>query len=499
MNQNLDDLYKYVNKYINSKKKILIGDKNLQLNSSSLKKKINNIANNLYKLKLKNNHKIGIFIDRNVDYIACIFACWKIGALPVPLNNKWTFNHLNEIQKIIDFDLIISSEKLKTIGSNNKTLKELLRYHKIINNDLNFQISRKKNINAYIIFTSGSTGNQKAVLITAKGYIDYIKWTKKEFNKFKNLKSLLITAELTFDITMGDIAFALSFGTSIVISSDSKNIFEHLFLIKKYKIQVFYSVPNTINLLLDYSMMNNSIKSLKLILSGGDSFTNNMIKKMFEILDDFAFYNVYGPTECTINVTSIRLDKLFKKNNDLEIPIGKVFKHLEYKLLNKTTNKFNKNKGELIISGSQVMEGYLEKEKIIKPFINIGRKFYYKTGDLVEVKDGNIYIIGRNDNLVKIKGYRINPIEIDNLSNTIKEIKQSKTIVIKDVDEVFLVQFILLNKTNIKLDEIKEKLKKILSYYMIPKHLIKINKFPVGLSGKVDNAKLKNLFNAQNR
>ena len=118
---------------------------------------------------------------------------------------------------------------------------------------------------------------------------------------------------MTFDITMGDIAFALSNKTSIVISS-SQNIFEHLYLIKKYKVEIFYSVPTTINLILDYSKINNEIKTIKLFMSGGDVFNLDMVGKIIKN-NPKAIFNVYGPTECTINVTSLEWMTYIKKEN----------------------------------------------------------------------------------------------------------------------------------------------------------------------------------------
>ena len=236
---------------------------------------------------------------------------------------------------------------------------------------------------------------------------------------------------MTFDITMGDIAFALANKTSIVISSSSKNLFEHLYLIKRFKVEVFYSVPSTINLLLDYSKIKNDINTIKLFISGGDVFNQNMIKKIIENNPRAVFYNVYGPTECTINVTAVRLDNLYKSKKIDKIPIGKVFNNLNYKLINYEEGKIKENKisGELLISGKQVMRDYVNKNNVHKEyFINIKNKKYYKTGDLVFKKNNLLYLKGRIDDIIKIKGYRINPQEIDNIILNNKKIINSKTI-----------------------------------------------------------------------
>jgi D-alanine--poly(phosphoribitol) ligase subunit 1 len=492
-----NDLSFLIDKYLDQKKnKKIFFDKINQFNIFKVRTIINNIKKNLFKLSKKRNKNliIGILLERNVYYLISIFACWQSGATIIPLNKNWPKKHLDEIKKKLKFDYILTDEKNFKKDKINLHLKNILKKNndEISNNAL--IDLRKKNTSPYIIFTSGSSGFQKGVEISSDGYLDYIKWTKNNFKKYKNFSPLIITAEMTFDITMGDIAFALANKTSIVISSSAKNFFEHLHLINKYKVEIFYSVPSTINLILDYSKINNEIKSIKLFMSGGDVFNIGMIEKIIQNNPKSVFYNVYGPTECTINVTSLRMDDLYKKNKIKKISIGKVFKNLNYKLINNKNGKFieNKIRGELIISGNQVMKDYVNKEDANKNyFLYLKNKKYYRTGDLVEIKDKLLYLKGRVDDLVKIRGYRVNPLEVDNVILNSKKISISKTIVDKRKNR--LITFIQLNKKN-KISEINEFIQKNLPNYMIPTKLVALKKFPLGKSGKVDKKKLINLY-----
>lgn len=488
-----NDISNLIDKYINQKKnKIILYDKINKLKGPKVKKIIRNFQNNLLSLtKSKDRNLIvGILLERNVYYLISIFACWKSGATIVPLNKNWPSKHLDEIKKKLNFDYILTDDvKLKN-NKNQLFLKDLLKLNKNNLSETKLIKIRKKNTSPYIIFTSGSSGFQKGVEISSDGYLDYINWTKKNFRKFKNFSPLIITAEMTFDITMGDIAFALSNKTSIVISSSAKNIFEHLYLIKKYKVEIFYSVPTTINLILDYSKVNNEIKTIKLFMSGGDIFNLDMVRKIVQNNPKAVFYNVYGPTECTINVTSLRMDSLYKKRKLKKISIGKVFENLKFKLVNNKKGKFveNKSYGELIITGNQVMKDYINKEDANKNyFLYINNKKYYRTGDLVEIKNKLLYLKGRVDDLVKIKGYRINPLEVDNIILKCKKVLLSKTIV--DKKKNILISFIQIDKRN-KISEINNFIKNNLPNYMIPSKIISLKKFPLGKSGKIDKKKL---------
>jgi acyl-coenzyme A synthetase/AMP-(fatty) acid ligase len=491
-----NDLSKLIDNYLRkNKNKTVFFDNLKQLSGFQTQKIIDNFVKNLFKLSLKKKKKlvIGLYLDRNINYLISIFACWKAGATIIPLNKSWPDKHLENIRKQLDFDYIIK-DCSKFNGSIFVNLKVLLKNNSDKISKKLITKSRKKNLIPYIIFTSGSTGIQKGVQITADGYLDYIEWTKENFKNYKKLSPLIITAEMTFDIAMGDIAYALSHKTGIVISSSSKNFFEHIHLIKKYKVEVFYSVPSTINLLMDYSKIKNDIKSIKLFISGGDVFNLNMIKKIILNNPKSSFYNVYGPTECTINVTSIRLDNLYKNGKLKKIPIGRIFKHLNYKLISFKKRKVieNKKSGELIISGNQVMKDYVNKESTKNEyFININNKKYYRTGDLVKKSNNILFLKGRIDDIVKIRGYRVNPQEVDNLILCNKKIINSKTIVAKKENK--LITFIQISNSSLK-KNVEMFIKKSLPIYMTPYKIIYLKKFTLGKSGKIDKNKLSKYY-----
>jgi len=492
-----NDLSILVDKYLNQKKnKKIFYDKDNQLNLFDAKILINIIKNNLFVLskKRKKNLIIGILVERNVHYLLSIFACWKSGSTIIPLNKSWPKQYLKEIREKIKFDYILTDVENYNKEKIFLQLKKIIKSNKYQASEIDLIKHRKKNTTPYIIFTSGSSGIQKGVQISSDGYLDYISWTKNNFKKYKSLSPLIITAEMTFDITMGDIAYALANNTSIVISSSAKNFFEHLHLIKKYKVEIFYSVPSTINLILNYSEIKNEIKTIKLFMSGGDVFNINMVQKIIKNNPKSVFYNVYGPTECTINVTSLRMDNLYKQNKLKNISIGKVFKHLNYKLVNDVNGKFieNKKTGELIISGNQVMKDYVNNENTEKDyFIYINNKKYYRTGDLVTKKKNLLYLKGRVDDLVKIRGYRINPLEVDNMLFNTKKIINSKTLV--DNKKNILITFVQLNKTS-SINQVNKLISKKLPGYMIPSKIITLKKFPLGKSGKIDKKKLMKLY-----
>ena len=488
-------VYNYVDNYINNSNKIEIGDYNNNINKNDLNHYINSISHSIEtKVNLKNKQiSVAIYLNRNNFYILSMFATWKLGGYFIPLNVSWPYERVNSLINHCDADIVICHK------DGNYQEKNALFIE-----DINFKsnpphIAKPKSKPSdlcYIIYTSGSTGEPKGVMISNLSYLTYIEWTKRYFKNYKNNKRLLITAELTFDITMGDLAFAFAFGTSIYVAPDPKNIISTIKMIQKNKIDTFYSVPTTHTMIFNLAKRKKSIdlSSIKLILSGGDSFPINLVKTIKEILPNTHFYNVYGPTEVTINCFACRLDHIIPQLEKNGIPIGYSFDCIDHVLINEETLKKDRNQGLLCVSGPQVMLGYFDDEQLTQnSFIKDPRypnqnKLLYKTGDIVRQDSSKLtYIVGRNDDLVKIQGYRINPNEITNFLTKQPLILEASTITYKspDLSDSFLISYIR-SEEKLDIDKLMKMLKISFPSYMIPKEIILLSTFPLNNSGKIN-------------
>ena len=446
------------------------------------------------------NVGIAILLPRNCMYLSSIFSIWQLGHYFIPLNDSWPEDHLINILNTAMPDLVISNRAItgfQTVALDKLDETTLPGLNEIKKWDK----ARVDAHLAYTIFTSGSTGQQKGVMISHNAYLAYIDWAKIYFDKFKNNEALLITAELTFDITMGDIAFALAHKTQIHVSPDPKNMFWHAQLIIDRKIDTFYSVPTTINRLFSWVKEREDVdfSNIKLVVSGGDSFGPELIELVKSLCPRSEFHNVYGPTEVTINCLAIRVDNLLSeiKNWSGLVPIGIPFPHLQTVLFSDEVLT-DQNSGELLVGGAQCMEGYVGDPNLTKKsFIDINGISFYRTGDLVQRNDkGYMFIEGRIDNLVKIKGYRINPMEIDNIVAMCSNVKETKTIVISKISgESSLLCFYSCKDASYDVrEECREICSNNLPQYMVPDDFLQLESLPLGTSGKISQTKLKKLF-----
>ena len=440
---------------------------------------------------------ICVLMSRGACYIAAVFAAWRAGFYVVPLNTAWPAQKNLEI-----VDRIRPAAVLADDGNSLETdfpvltTSELFAAQDAVGNDVPHRPTGRLLTSdiAYVIFTSGSTGEPKGVVITAGAFRAYIDWTRRFFGAYAASRRLLLTSELTFDITMGDIAFALAFGTDIGVARHNTNIPSVLAMIMRHQIDVLYSVPTTHLALVAFAKQKKGadLSTLRLILSGGDRFPWQLVRDYVDLTGGAHFFNVYGPTEVTINCFAVRLDdKLALEAQGKPVPIGDCFDSLDHVLL--ADDGVPAEEGELCVTGPQLMLGYHgDRERTEAAFVEdprlwFARRMLYRTGDVGYIDGGLMYLKGRIDGLVKIRGYRIHPDEVSKAIDAIEGVDVSAVVPFGSQSEAALAAFVRLQQGAALSDAaILERLRETLPAYMIPSRLTFVDDFPLNQSGKID-------------
>ncbi len=494
----------YLNKRLSSNsQQIFLSDTQTELTCVQLRQVISCIAYSILARKTTKNKQIAvaILLSRNVYYIASMFAIWKTGGYFIPLNTRWPETRIQEVIEHCQADIVICHKDGVYHGKKALYLEDIDFESKLEFDEQKACATGLSDL-AYVIYTSGSTGTPKGVIITHESYGTYIDWTQRYFADYQNNQRLLISVELTFDITMGDIAFALAFGTAIYLAPDPANIMSLYKILNKFDIDTFYSVPTTHTALFEFASKkrNADLSTLKLVISAGDTFSVDLIKKIKAVADNAHFYNLYGPTEVTISCFSTRVDNIVKHIEEKgRIPIGRAFDVISFAILDENEEKitaFNQP-GRLCVTGLQVMRGYFNNPDatadafVVDPrYPELNRKLY-NTGDLAFYdEDGMVYLMGRTDNLVKVKGYRIHPDEITNALLKLEGINEAVTVVMKAKTGNYLKAFVTLSKP-LSIEEIQSHLKAMLPGYMVPGEIEILKKMPLNDSGKIDRLVLK--------
>lgn len=447
---------------------------------------------------------IGVALPRGIEIPMIWLAAWILGATILPLNPTWPRARIQAILEKVEPTLLVVNDLDEFDFFQKKVALPEIFDTIAPSPDIKAENLRglKPHDIAYIVFTSGSTGEPKGVAISALAFKTYIDWTKRYFHDFRDTRCLLIVSEFSFDIALGDVAFALAFGCNIMVAKENKNIPAIAATIERNNIEVLYSAPNTHAGLTEFASRKATVdlSSLRLILSGGDKFPWKTVERYSRVSTRAEFYNMYGPTELTINCFATRLDdKLSLQSRYDSVPIGECFDHLDHRLID--DSGLVAKRGELCVAGPQVMSGYygdaeLSKSKLVKDPLskNLDRNLY-RTGDLAETVGGLTFLLGRVDSLVKIKGYRVHPDEVATALAEHPEVANSAVVAVTRNAEVRLLALVVPTSAGpTPVAKLLEFLGEKLPSYMLPAQFEFLGELPLNASGKVDRKALTETY-----
>ncbi|WP_158078661.1 non-ribosomal peptide synthetase, partial [Clostridium puniceum] len=476
------------------------------LTYKELNKKSNQLALQLREKGVKSNVIVGIMVERSLEMMVGIMAILKAGGAYLPISPQYPINRIEYIVENSGMKLLLTqssfiekTEELKgkadIINLNNKDI--------FTGKDTNLELVNTSKDLAYIIYTSGSTGNPKGVMIEHHSVINRLNWMQNKYPIGEN-DVILQKTPFTFDVSVWELFWWSFVGAKVCMlcpdgEKDPQAIID---AVNKYNVTTMHFVPSMLSIFLSYienSSDKESIKdlrSLKQVFSSGEALNVEQVNRFNAVINSSLgakLSNLYGPTEATVDVTYFDCSE----GQELKlIPIGKPIDNIKLYVLNENKRLQPVGvQGELYISGVGVARGYLNREELTKekfidnPF-ELGTKMY-KTGDLARwISDGNIEYLGRIDNQVKIRGLRIEIGEIETQLLKSEEIKEAVVIDRCDSNgEKYLCAYVTSDEAISSLT-LREELLDELPAYMIPNHIVQIEKLPLTANGKLDRKAL---------
>jgi len=392
---------------------------------------------------------------------------------------------------------------------------------------------------AYTIYTSGSTGKPKGVMINHRNVVSLV--TNQNFIDFTVGDRLLLTGTMSFDITTFEIWGALLNGLSLyLVGKDVLLDFQRLQeVIIKHKISVLHLVPQLFNQIL--SDHPGVFAGLKYFLVGGDVTRPGPLVRLRRQYPGLKIIHAYGPTENTTFSTTLLVDK----NYSAVLPIGKPIANSTVYIIDKNNNiQLIGTPGELVVGGDGVSRGYLNNPELtnkkflrgvqggsffkkgggtpnlftvsqmpyFRGFISKAcrknkvsqgiskkrppgrrRRNIYYTGDLARwLPDGNIEFLGRIDDQVKVRGFRIEPGEIETRLLAHKKIEEAAVIIKEEnTGDKYLTAYVVPVKGSHPGEtQLKEYLEDLLPEYMVPGFFVLLEEMPVTIHGKINRQAL---------
>lgn len=355
---------------------------------------------------------------------------------------------------------------------------------------------------AYIMYTSGSTGKPKGVMLSHRNILTYVDWCLEELELTAD-DVMINVAPFTFDISGMEIFMMAATGAQMVLIENQTRITTVLDAVQRYRATFMATVPTVIG-----TMVNNprvfgryDLGSLQTIISGAAVCPPSFMKILHEHVPNARLYNLYGPTEATIYCLYHRIDDPANIEIDKPLPIGIPFENTEAYVVDAAGQECAPGEsGELILRGSHVALGYFNnEEKTSAAFKNfplmphLNERVYY-TGDVAR-RDakGVFHFQGRNDDMVKSRGYRIELNEIDlALSTMSDDLEAFAVIAIPDELIENKLVAVLVRKAGSEIAEegVKAACKARLPAYMVPDEVHFRAALPQTSSGKINKKAL---------
>ncbi|MDD1505460.1 amino acid adenylation domain-containing protein [Lysinibacillus sp. CNPSo 3705] len=485
-----ENVYKKPNAYA-------VVDGNSKYTYQQLFDKTNTIAASLKEKGINSGDVIGIYMDREINLLSGILAIWKLGASFVPIDTVLGKGRIRYILEDAQIQTVIIGdnglyEDLSDINVHIYSINELLSTEIMNEHNDNEKITLQNM--AYTIYTSGSTGQPKGVMISHENFGNYIQHAVIDY--YNEGEGAILHSSIGFDLTLTSLLVPLAQGKTVFISP-SKEINNLSKQINIRKVSFTKLTPSHLKML-EYDLDINEVSHYcdKWIL-GGEALTYEMIKPWLQASSKTTFINEYGPTEATVGCTTYEVKKGYNNRQDSIIPIGKPINNTQVYILNNYMRPVPVGVlGEIYIAGKGVAKGYLNKPQLTKekfldnPFSNDNQKIY-KTGDIgYYLDDGNMVYVGRNDDQIKVRGHRIEPIEIEKVLIEFAGMSEAKVISSKDnLNSERLIAYVV-DKSTDKTKNLKSILRKHLPEYMVPSKIIRLEFLPLTVNLKVDIKKL---------
>jgi len=445
---------------------------------------------------------VGMLCERSIEAIVCIMGVLKAGGAYLPIDPAYPADRKNYIIKDSDIKILLAEKALeqqeKEFLDNIKEITTMIIDYQSLEKETIDTLFKKPVVTsenlAYVIYTSGTTGNPKGTLLRHRNVINYICWGAGVYVKGETVSFPLYTS-LSFDLTVTSIFIPLVTGNKIVIYRDSKEGLLIERVVRENKADIIKLTPSHLKVVSELKCETSRVKSFIL---GGEELKTGTAREIHDLFaGSINIYNEYGPTETAVGCMIHAYDK--NRDKDLSVPIGKPADNVRIYILDKNKKPLPLGVvGEIYIGGEGVAAGYLKNQPLTEekfvdnPFVP-GEKMY-KSGDLGRWNlDKILEFFGRGDEQVKIKGYRIEPGEIEKQLLKIEGIKDAVVAVRKGQQAELCAYLVAKEEKELEVSQLREALSRELPLYMLPAEFVQVEAIPLTRNGKVDFKKLESM------
>jgi amino acid adenylation domain-containing protein len=480
-----------------------------QISYRELNRRANQLGQYLRTMGVGPEVMVGVCLERSIELVVAFMGVLKAGGTYVPLDPSHPEQRLRLLVEDAGVNVVLTGERER----------EKFQAHDMRIVDLNerrLEIEKCRSGNpesgvgsdnlAYVIYTSGSTGRPKGVMVAHKNLVSLLMVGQERF-RFAAEDEMLCLANFSFDISLFELLNPLIVGGKVNLLSRERILDVSQLLVGMRDVNTIHTVPTLMKQIIESikhdAGSGRSYANIRKVFIGGELVPSALLREMGAVFKESRAEVLYGPTEGTIICTSyiVEPDEVTERNiigttlhnaavyvcdgNGQLIPVGL--------------------RGELCIGGEGVARGYLNRPELTaEKYIpsQYGQEAgarVYRTGDLGRyLVDGKLEFLGRTDDQIKLRGYRIELREIEEVLNEHRSVKQSVVIVSEDErEDKRLIGYVV--GEDVSAAELKRHLRERLPEYMAPEAILVLEEMPITTNGKLDRKRLPPIKGAGRR
>lgn len=465
-----------------------------RLTYAELNRRANRWAWSLREKQIGCETLVGVCLPNSIEALVAMLAVLKAGGAYVPLDPDLPSKRLAAIASETKMPLVLaqsSGARQTFAGAEISNLAEF---------ELRSNSSRAENPRgrsdghnlAYVMYTSGSVGEPKGVMVEQRSVVRLVRNTN--YCEFGQQQVFLHAAPLSFDASTFEIWGALLNGGTLVLPGSSHPSLDEIGrVLCEQRVTTAWLTSGLFNLMVDHQLCD--LRGLQQLLTGGDVVSARHVCRALAALPHCRVVNGYGPTENTTFTCSF----VMRRGDSIpdSVPIGRPISNTYVYVLDRNGDAAAVGEaGDLFTAGDGVARGYIADPELTAarflcdPFVATPGRMY-RTGDLVRWRpDGMLEFLGRADDQVKVRGHRVEPLEVVRAMQSHPLINQAHVSPEADSPDTKRLVAYYIAESTLEPEELRSFLAQELPEYLIPSRFVAVERFPLNANGKIDREQL---------
>jgi amino acid adenylation domain-containing protein len=452
----------------------------LRLNYRELNERVEHLAAALQARGVGREARVALLLPRGGELVLALLAVLRAGGAYVPLDPNWPTARLQKILADAQPQLLLSESPREDLHDQSLRLADLL-------SDSQAGLAPLDSIHlehaAYLLYTSGTSGEPKGVVIEHGQLLNYSA-AVSEALQLGDCKRFALTSSVAADLGNTSLFGALWNGACLVVASDVESTDAAAFarFVRAQRIDCLKMVPSHLAALLE----DEAASLPATLILGGEATPRSLLERIHRLAPSCRIHNHYGPTETTVGLL---VHSLGHNPCDDNLPLDRALANGYAYVLEASAEGLRPAPlgavGELYLGGAQLSRGYLNRESdaFIDDPLRPGQRLY-RSGDRARLlPDGRLQLLGRLDQQLKIRGFRVEPGELEAALLALGGVSQAAVKVAGEQLHAYVV-------SERNSDELLSELRGQLPDYLQPTRLLKLAALPRMANGKIDRQAL---------